>query len=79
MKAVEVTARFTPQGEITPLEFEVDSARVVVQTSGRRWTTEEGIHILVLDTASRAHHLLFVPGQSLWYLIQDLEPPVRPV
>jgi hypothetical protein len=79
MKAVEVTARFTSEGEIIPLQFRVDSATVRVQTTGRRWTTEQGIHILVLDTASRAHHLLYIPGQTAWYRVQDLEPPARAV
>jgi hypothetical protein len=79
MKAVEVTARFTPEGEIIPLEFRVHSSSFRVQTTGRRWTTEQGIHILVLDSTSRSHHLLYMPGQQVWYRIQDLEPPARPV
>jgi len=79
MKAVEVTARFTMDGEIIPLELRVDSATVRVQTTGRRWTTEQGIHILVLDTASRAHHLLYIPEQTAWYRVQDLGPSARAV
>lgn len=77
MDPVEVTARFSQNGEIHPREFRVESSRIRVTAVGRRWTTEEGIHILVLDAGSRAHHLLFVPGDAAWYLIKDITPPRR--
>ena len=79
MEKIEVTARFNPEGEITPLEFNPGSGSIRVHAVGRSWKTEEGFHILVLDLQSRAHHLLFTPVEVTWYRIQDLNPPPTPV
>lgn len=78
MEPIEVTARFNPSGKIFPLYFQVGDVRLDVHSLGRQWRTEEGTHVLVLDSRSRAYHLFFRREDTTWFRIRDLQPPGQP-
>ncbi len=58
MERIEVTARFGPQGEITPLILHQRSKTIPVTGVGRRWSDPQGVHILVM-----------VPGEQIYELL----------
>jgi hypothetical protein len=68
MEAVEVTARFDPQGEITPLNFIRDQKTIPVTGVGRRWNDSQGVHILVMVPGEQIFEMLFANAQNRWYV-----------
>lgn len=68
MEPVEVTARFGPQGEITPLNFTINQKTTQVSGVGRSWSDPQGVHILVLVPGEQIYELLFDGAQNRWYL-----------
>lgn len=78
MDKIQVTARFTPQGKIIPIEFVSEEMTVAVQDIGRQWEDEDGKHILVMDQRTKAYHLLFKPSEITWYLVRDISSPPMP-
>ncbi|MDZ7843901.1 MAG: hypothetical protein U5K99_03750 [Anaerolineales bacterium] len=78
MEKIEVTARFSDSGAITPLEFSRQGAAIAVHSVGRSWQTERGIHIMVMDLQSQPYHLFFQLEDATWFQIHDLKPPARP-
>jgi hypothetical protein len=75
METIEVTASFDTQGQITPLRFNWKGRGYLVESTGRRWTTADGQHILVMATdgrtpGGRMFELLFVSAEGRWYLEQ---------
>ncbi len=68
MEAVEVTARFDPQGEITPLSFIMNQKTMPVTGIGRRWADPQGMHILVMVPGEQIYELLFANAQTCWYV-----------
>ncbi len=63
---VDVTARFEPDGRITPLYLHRGAERLPL-SPGRRWSNEGGEHILVMLPDNRVEHLLFSPETRRWY------------
>jgi len=68
MEPIEVTARFDAQGTITPLELTWKGSYLRVESSGRRWTDEDGLHILVILASGRMVELIYRSGEGRWYL-----------
>lgn len=78
MKKIEVTAQFKSDGSLIPIEFIMENEPIRVLDVGRQWETEEGKHILVMDSQNHTHHLFFQGKDLTWYLIQDIKPPLFP-
>lgn len=70
MQPVEVTARFAPDGKITPLRFRWRGGQYPIASTGRSWQAEDGQHILVMTTDGQMFELLFTPQAACWYLLQ---------
>jgi hypothetical protein len=70
MKPVQVTARFDPDGKATPLSFTWLGQTYPVNAIGRRWSDEEGQHILVMVPGEQVFELIFAPADARWYLRQ---------
>ena len=70
MEPVEVTARFGPQGQITPLRFILKGRSYLVESTGRRWNGADGQHILIMTGSGEMFELIFSPGEVRWYLGQ---------
>jgi hypothetical protein len=68
MEPVEVTARFDPQGVITPLNIMKDQKTIPVTSVGRRWSDPQGVHILVMVPGEQIYELLFANTQNRWFL-----------
>ncbi len=68
MEIIEVTARFTIDGKVVPLQMFWNGRTVPIESTGRRWEAEDGQHILAMLPGDRAVELLFIPGESRWYL-----------
>lgn len=75
MIPVEVTVRFSLQGEITPLAFSTHGTRIPIHGLGRRWQDESGHHFLVMAPEGQVVALHFRPGEGRWYLQRP--PPGR--
>jgi hypothetical protein len=68
MEPVEVTARFDPQGVITPLNIMKDQKNIPVTGVGRHWSDPQGVHILVMVPGEQIYELLFANAQNRWYM-----------
>jgi hypothetical protein len=68
MEPVEVTARFDPQGAITPLSIIRDQKTIPVTGVGRRWSDSQGVHILVMVPGGLIYELLFANAQNRWFM-----------
>lgn len=79
MESIRVRAVFDPDGSITPLAFTLHEVEHSVESVGRRWQAEDGLHILVMTYDRQVHHLLFAPAQALWYFLPRPMPPAHEV
>lgn len=70
MEPIDVTARFSIDGKIVPLNFSWREKNYKVASVGRSWVNETGRHILVMTPGDRVFELIFVPASNLWYLHQ---------
>jgi hypothetical protein len=68
MDAVEVLARFDAQGKVTPLRFSWQGQEFEIESTGRRWQAEDGLHILVMTPGGRMFELLLLASEFRWYL-----------
>jgi hypothetical protein len=68
MEAIEVTAHFDEHGKATPLRFTWKGSVYQVESTGRRWTAEDGQHILVMALGGRIFELLFACAEGRWYV-----------
>ena len=67
MEPIEITARFDQIGTITPLRFTWKGSVQRVESTGRRWEDEIGMHLLVMVSGGRIHELIFRSGEGRWY------------
>jgi hypothetical protein len=70
MDVIEVIARFAKDGKIYPQRFSWQGIDYLVESNGRRWQDEEGLHILVMIPGERVVELIYQANQGLWYLKQ---------
>lgn len=68
MEAVAVKAKFDEQGQVLPLSFTWRGREYLVETVGRRWSAENGQHMLVMVPSGRMFELVFLPQESRWVL-----------
>ena len=68
MEAIEVTAHFDRQGLITPIHFNWKDGTYRVESTGRRWTDEEGQHLLVMVNSGQIYELIFKSSEGRWYI-----------
>ena len=78
MEKIEIKIDFKWDGSISPLEFRVEDKKIQVMDIGRRWDTEDGKHLLVMDFQNQTYHLFFQRLDLTWYLVQDIKPPAEP-
>jgi PncC family amidohydrolase len=74
MEPVQVEARFTQQGEVSPLSFTWNERKYLVTDVGRRWKASDGYHILVMTPGEQVFELIFQPTEQRW----QLQPPASP-
>jgi hypothetical protein len=67
MQPIEVIVRWEAGGKVAPLEFSLDGVRYRVESTGRTWRDEAGLHILVLS-GQRAFDLIFNSEELTWSL-----------
>ncbi len=70
MEPIEVTARFDEHGTITPLQFKLKGGVYRVQSTGRHWLDEAGLHILAEVDGGQIYELTFKASEGRWYLRQ---------
>jgi len=70
MEALEVVARFDLQGKIIPLRIILRGQEFTIESTGRRWKSAQGEHILVITSDGRAHELLLDLIQGKWFLVR---------
>jgi hypothetical protein len=78
VEPIEVTARFNPQGEITPLSFVWRGHTYNVESTGRRWQGKDGVYVLVMVPGDQVYRLLFQPEEVRWKLIRGEGPTSKP-
>ncbi|MFZ2098481.1 MAG: hypothetical protein WAV05_17755 [Anaerolineales bacterium] len=70
MEAIEVTARFDVQGNITPLNFSWKGGIYQVESTGRHWQDVEGMHFLVMVSGEKIYELTYRSGEGRWFIDQ---------
>ena len=68
MDPIEVTAHFDEQGTLTPLQFKWKGTLHHVESSGRRWEDERGLHILVMVMSGRILELTYRGEERRWFV-----------
>ncbi len=68
MEAIEVTARWDAEGQVTPVQFIWKGTPVQVETIGRRWQDDAGVHALVKALGGKTFELVFDPKALKWFL-----------
>jgi hypothetical protein len=68
MEPIEVTAHFDEKGTITPLHFTWKGSLRRVESTGRRWTDEDGQHILVMVSSGRIYELTYRSADGCWFI-----------
>ena len=71
MEPIRVSADFDTDGTIKPRTFTWRGGQYTLDSIGRRWRDENGIHILVMIPGRRVFELLFVPVEGRWYLARS--------
>lgn len=78
MEPVEVIVRFDQQGKAFPQSFRWQDSTYQIESTGRRWQSDEGQHMLVMTPGSQVFELLFTRADSRWYLKQ-IKPARRSI
>ncbi len=68
LEPIEVTARFDEHGTITPVQFAWKGGNYRVQSTGRHWQDETGLHFLVEAASGQIYELVFQGGEGHWYI-----------
>ncbi len=68
METIEVTARWGEDGQVSPVQFRLKGTPLQVETIGRRWQDQAGLHILVQALGGRVYELVFDPAALKWSL-----------
>ncbi len=71
MESIEVTARFDENGTIIPLHFTWKDSNFHVESTGRCWLDQAGLHILVMVSNGHIYELTFISEQGRWYIGQS--------
>jgi hypothetical protein len=68
MEPIEVIARFSEDGTITPQHFSWNGSRYHVESAGRQWTDDDGQHMLVMVAGGQIYELIFKGIERRWYI-----------
>ncbi|MBP1692182.1 MAG: hypothetical protein H6Q37_65 [Chloroflexi bacterium] len=68
MVPIRVTARFNPDGEIIPENFNWQGIDYPITSVGRHWQDVRGFHILVMVPGDQIFELVFVAAELVWYM-----------
>lgn len=68
MDPVEVTARFDEGGKVTPLSFNMKGKKYAVESTGRQWRDEAGLHVLIMAGGERVFELFYAAESLTWFL-----------
>lgn len=74
MKPIEITAQWMADGRVIPSDLVIDQARLAVETCGRQWIADDGLHVLVKMSAGQTWELFFDPDAMRWFLVGDWSP-----
>ena len=74
MERIEITTRFTRDGSLVPIDFTINDQTIQILNIGRRWETDDGQHILVMDARENTYHLFFQLSDLSWYQVRDIKP-----
>ncbi len=75
MEAIEVTVHWDSGGQVSPLEFTWKGRAYRVESTGRRWQDEAGLHILTMVPGGQVYELVFDQASLKWYLMRRFGPP----
>lgn len=70
MEVIEVVARFAKDGKIYPQSLTWKGIDLPVESTGRRWHDQDGLHILAMVPGERVLELIFRADQGIWYVRQ---------
>jgi hypothetical protein len=76
-EAITVTTRSGQYDKVIPLSFTYRGNIFQVEATGRRWSDEEGDHVLVMVPGGRVYHLLFNAESNTWFLVPRPSTPTR--
>jgi hypothetical protein len=76
MEAIEVTAHFDAQGNITPLHFSWQGGAYQVESTGRHWQDMDGWHTLVMVAGDKMYELIFRKNEGRWFIKQPGPKPM---
>jgi hypothetical protein len=68
LEPIEVTARFSQDGKVTPLQFTWQGRTCQVESTGRYWQAKDEMHILVMANGGQVYELIFMAAEGLWRL-----------
>jgi hypothetical protein len=74
MERIEVTSRGQSDGPLDPVAFTAGREIHQVKDVGRRWDSEDGRHMLVMDTRGKTFHLFYQLSDLSWYWVRDIKP-----
>jgi hypothetical protein len=67
VEAIEVTARFSPKGELFVQRFVWRGVEYPVTATGRGWVDDAGRHVLVMIPGDKVMELVFSSAEARWY------------
>jgi PncC family amidohydrolase len=70
---VEATARFDIQGGAFPQSFSWEGITYRISSTGRRWETTNGLHVLVMEAGGKVFEMIFTPSSCRWYVKRPVE------
>jgi hypothetical protein len=68
MEPIELTAHFDQQGNITPLHFTWKGGAYRVESTGRHWQDETGLHLLAMVSSGKIIELIYKSIERRWYI-----------
>jgi len=78
MHEIEVIARHNTHGKIIPVSFMWQERTHKIDSIGRSWNANDGLHILVMDQRNQVFHLILRLETEKWYLLQVGNPRPLP-
>jgi hypothetical protein len=66
MEKIEVTARFGLDGQVYPLRFIWENRTYRIDSIGRQWEADGGVHFLVMTPMNEVYELLYLPVSRMW-------------
>ncbi len=68
MEPVEAIARWDEQGLVTIREFTWKDTRYPVESTGRSWVDDTGLHVLVMASGGKTFTLTLTKADYRWYV-----------